>query len=123
MKQGKIYKCDACGCLLEILYDGGGLQCCGNDMQPIQVQSEGEKAPTHKPVIENIQNGIRIKIGSVPHTMDPDHYISWIEVEKDGVVSRKFLKPGEPPSASFSVSGEVTAREFCTTHGYWSSEE
>ena len=85
----------------------------------MEPQTSGEKAPTHKPVIEKTETGIRIKVGSVPHVMDPDHYIPWIEVEKDGKTTRKDLKPGDKPEAEFELDQPDLARAFCTTHGLW----
>lgn len=88
----------------------------------MEPQTQGEKAPTHKPVVEKTEKGVRVIIGQVPHTMDPDHYIPWIEVEKNGQITRKDLKPGEKPEAEFDVTEPDVARAFCTTHGLWSSK-
>jgi superoxide reductase len=44
----------------------------------------------HVPVIEKMRSGIKVKVGSMPHPMEANHYIEWIEVIADGVVYRKF---------------------------------
>ena len=63
-----------------------------------------------------------MKVGSVAHPMDPDHYIEWIELLADGKAYREFLKPGGPPEAVFPVVAETaSAREFCNVHGLWKS--
>jgi superoxide reductase len=73
-------------------------------------------------VIEKTDEGILVKVGSVPHPMEEKHYIEWIELTVDGTVLRKFLKPGDAPEAFFKVSGEVSgAREYCNVHGLWRS--
>lgn len=88
----------------------------------MEPQTQGEKAPTHKPVVEKTENGVKIHVGQVPHTMDPDHYISWIEVEVNGQVTRNDLKPGDKPEAEFEVDQPNVARAFCTTHGLWETK-
>ncbi|MFA6378491.1 MAG: desulfoferrodoxin family protein, partial [Candidatus Omnitrophota bacterium] len=76
----------------------------------------------HVPVIEKIAGGIKVKIGSVPHPMEPDHYIELIEVRTSDEVHRKYLKPGMAPEAIFQVNAEnVKALEFCNKHGLWTS--
>jgi Desulfoferrodoxin len=52
--------------------------------------------------------------------MEEKHYIEWIEIIADGVVYRKFLKPGDKPEAEFCIkAGSITAREYCNLHGLW----
>ncbi len=54
--------------------------------------------------------------------MEENHYIEWIEVVVDGKVCRKFLNPGDPPEADFTLGPEnIKAREYCTIHGLWKS--
>lgn len=74
----------------------------------------------HVPVIEKVDGGIKVAVGSVAHPMEEDHFIEWIEVLVDGKAYCQFLNPGEAPEAFFSVEGEeITAREFCNLHGLW----
>ena len=68
-------------------------------------------------------NGILIKVGSVPHPMDADHWIQFIEViRKDGKVGRKDLNPGDKPEAFFSIKMDeiLQVRQLCNKHGLWS---
>jgi superoxide reductase len=41
----------------------------------------------HVPVIEVSDGTVKVKVGTVPHPMDEDHYIEWIELltEKGGL--------------------------------------
>ena len=74
----------------------------------------------HVPVIEKIDGGYKVKVGSVPHPMEEKHYIEWIELLADGKAYRQFLKPGIPAEAVFSVEADtVSAREYCNVHGLW----
>lgn len=125
MAGNKIYKCNVCGNIVELLYYGGGeLVCCGQPMELMQEKTEDEGLEKHVPVIEKTDKGIKVKVGSVPHPMEEKHYIMWIEVIADGKSCRKFLNPGENPEAEFEVRAEnVIAREYCNIHGLWSSKK
>ena len=76
----------------------------------------------HVPVIEKVDGGVKVKVGSVAHPMEAKHWVEWIEVIADGRSCRQFLKPGQEPEAVFAVSAEkVVAREYCNLHGLWKS--
>jgi len=77
----------------------------------------------HVPVIEKVDGGINVKVGSVPHPMQDEHYIEWIEIIADGKIYRQFLNPGDAAEATFPVEGDkISAREYCNLHGLWKSE-
>ncbi len=117
----EVYKCNVCGNIVEVLHAGSGeLVCCGQPMELLKEKTEDEGQEKHVPVIEKTDTGIKIKVGSVPHPMEENHYIEWIEVIAGGKVYRKFLKPGENPEAEFEIkAGNVEAREYCNVHGLW----
>ena len=74
----------------------------------------------HVPVIEKVDTGYKVKIGSIPHPMEQEHYIEWIELLADGRAYRQFLSPGQAPEATFAIeAAEVSAREHCNKHGLW----
>lgn len=117
-KRNQIWKCNICGNIIDILHEGAdALVCCG---QPMNLQEENKvdaAVEKHIPVIE----GKIVKVGSVAHPMDDDHYIEWIEaVSKSGERSKVFLKPGEEPRAEFCFDVEQ-ARAYCNLHGLWIS--
>lgn len=122
-KVNEIYKCSVCGNMVEVVHAGGGeLVCCG---QPMKLQNAGTTdgaTEKHVPVIEKIEGGYRVKVGSVAHPMLEAHYIEWIELvcTECGKVMRKYLKPGDAPEAVFETKAEkVIAREYCNLHGLW----
>jgi superoxide reductase len=119
----EIYKCELCGNIVEVLHGGRGrLVCCGKPMELLSEKTEDQGQEKHVPVIEKTESGIKVKVGSVPHPMESEHFIEWIEVLANGKVFRKFLKPGEAPEADFQVEqDDVKAREYCTIHGLWKS--
>ena len=117
----QVFKCEVCGHIVEVLHEGQGeLVCCNQPMKLLVAGSVDAAQEKHVPVIEKTEDGIIVKIGSVPHPMEEKHYIEWIEIIADGKAYREFLKPGDAPEATFKVAAEqVTAREYCNLHGLW----
>ena len=120
----EVYKCMVCGNIVEVLHGGAGeLVCCGKPMENLTAKTADEGKEKHVPVIERTEGSIKVKVGSVPHPMEAEHYIEWIEIIADGKAYRQFLNPGDAPKAEFGVeAGSVTAREHCNVHGLWKGE-
>jgi len=117
----QVYKCEACGNIVEVLHGGGGeLVCCGEPMK-LQVENTVDAAKEkHVPVIEKVDGGVKVSVGSVAHPMEESHYIEWVEIIADGEAYRQFLNPGDAPEATFCIQAEqITAREYCNLHGLW----
>jgi len=73
-------------------------------------------------IIEPVENGIKVKVGSNPHPMEGEHYIEWIEIIDGDKTRRHYLNPGENPETVFQAQNPgVTAREYCNVHGLWKS--
>ncbi len=117
----QIYKCEVCGNIVEVLHGGDGeLVCCGEPMELLDEKTADAATEKHVPVIEKINGGYKVKVGSVPHPMEEKHYIEWIELLADGKAYRQFLEPGGEPEAVFNVEADsVSAREHCNVHGLW----
>ncbi len=117
----QIYKCAACGNIVEVLYGGAGnMTCCGSLMGLLDEKTADAATEKHVPVIEKIDGGYKVKVGSVPHPMTDEHLIEWIELLADGKAYRQFLEPGAEPEAVFGVkAASVSAREHCNVHGLW----
>ena len=120
-KRLEVYKCDMCGNIVEVLTGGAGkLVCCGQEMKVFEEKTADSSTEKHVPVIEKIDGGYKVKVGSVPHPMLQEHLIEWIELLADGKAYRQFLEPGAEPEATFNVeAGSVSAREHCNVHGLW----
>ena len=120
----QIYKCGVCGNIVEVLHRGAGkLVCCGKPMQLMQEKAEDAGQEKHLPVVEETSGQLTVKVGSVSHPMEDDHYIEWIEAISDGKAYREFLRPGMSPEAAFQMKADkVTAREYCSLHGLWKKE-
>ncbi|MGC1119905.1 MAG: desulfoferrodoxin [Candidatus Methanofastidiosia archaeon] len=120
-KRLQVYKCNVCGNIVEVLHEGvGQLVCCGQPMELMVPKTEDVGKEKHVPVIQKKKDTITVKVGSVPHPMEENHYIEWIEVIADGRSYRKFLNPGDSPEAEFEItSGTLEVREYCNVHGLW----
>ncbi len=117
----QIYKCPVCGNMVEVIHAGGGeLVCCGQPMELLDEKTADAATEKHVPVIEKIDGGYKVKVGSVPHPMQDEHFIEWIELLADGKAYRKFLNPGDVAEAVFEIKADkVKTREYCNLHGLW----
>ena len=123
----EIYKCEACGNIVEVLHGGAGeLVCCGEPMVLFTENTTDAAVEKHVPVVEKSGNNITVKVGAVAHPMTEEHAIEWIELLVDGQVWRQALKPGDAPEATFCIciaaDAAVSARAYCNLHGLWKGE-
>lgn len=123
VKKKEIYKCDICGNVTEVLTPKDGtLVCCGQEMRLLKENMVEGVSEKHIPVIEKIEGGYKVQVGSVLHPMEEKHYIEWIELVGKEFSYRKFLKPTDKPTAIFKTDEtEVFAREYCNLHELWKS--
>lgn len=120
----EMYKCSICGNLISIVEAGDGHPvCCGKKMDLLKEKGQGEeKGEKHVPVIVHEGEHVIVKVGSVAHPMDADHFIELIQLfDSEGNVYGKRLKPGEKPEAKFHVYNKhgLHARALCNIHGLW----
>jgi superoxide reductase len=89
-------------------------------MACLEEKSADKTVEKHVPLIEKVDGGYRVTVGSTLHPMEEKHFIEWIELIADGSTYRSFLEPGGKPSVFFAVEAEVvSAREYCNLHGLW----
>lgn len=118
-----IYKCQVCGNVVSVIEaHKGTLVCCGEDMIKLEEKTkEQEGKEKHVPVVE----GLKIKVGSIPHPMEETHWIELIQVFVDGkLVVEKRLYPGEKPELELlpKYKGkDLRVRELCNVHGLWTN--
>lgn len=126
VEQLQVYKCDICGNIIEVLNAGPGqLVCCGQPMILMTEKTKDQGMEKHLPVAEGTTQGVKVKVGSIPHPMQEEHYIQWIEVvESCGKVHRRYLKAGDVPEAVFHVCCDLDeVRSYCNLHGHWGSKD
>jgi superoxide reductase len=117
----QVYRCSVCGNIVEVVHASAGtLSCCNQPMELLNENTTDAATEKHVPVLEKIDGGVKVTVGSVPHPMEAEHFIEWIELIVDGKAYHQFLNPGEKPEAVFMVEGEqMSAREYCNLHGLW----
>lgn len=79
----------------------------------------------HVPVVHISGNTVEVEVGSVPHPMQEEHYITGIYIETKLGSQFRRLSPGEEPKASFLLSeGDefIAAYEYCNLHGLWKKD-
>ncbi len=120
--RNEIYLCEKCGNLVEVLEGGPGkLTCCDIEMELMAEKTEDKGMEKHVPVMVEKDGGVMVKVGDVPHPMEDEHHIVFVELFQGEDSCKKFLKPGEAPEAFFegaSIKG-ASAREYCNIHGLW----
>ena len=72
-------------------------------------------------IIAQLKDGdeIIVSVGSVAHPMDDDHYINWIALVNDDVVTRVNLNPNDEPEARFPYTKGSIVYAYCDKHGLW----
>ncbi len=120
-ERSQVYKCEICGNIVEVLHGGKGqLVCCNKPMKRFEENTVDAAKEKHVPVVEKIDGGYKVSVGSVAHPMEDKHYIEWIELMAGDKVYRQYLNPGQTPEATFLIDADnVTAREYCNLHGLW----
>ena len=122
--KNEIYRCNICGNIVEVLHIGvGKLVCCDNPMELLKQRQDGTGVEKHLPVIEKTDEGIKVKLGSIPHPMEENHCIEWVEIISGDEIRRKVLKPGDTPEAEFNIKlddiNQIQIREYCSVHNLW----
>ncbi|SRR3989344_1032157 len=118
-----IYKCEICGDVVEVVESHeGDLVCCGEEMKLMEEKTKEEGLEKHVPVVEVGGNKVKVKVGSVEHPMEEEHWIELIQLFKGNkLIFEKRLYPGEKPEAEFLVEDltNIKAKELCNIHGLW----
>ena len=127
-KKLELYKCEACGNIVEVVLSGEGeLVCCGEPMKLLEAKMHDEMQEKHVPVFEKFgDNEIMVRVGSVEHPMEEKHYIQFIEVysKDEKYIKRKYLHSGEKPELHLKNLdiNSLKAKEYCNIHGLWEAD-
>ena len=123
-QQFQVYKCEICGNIVEVLHSGAGeLVCCGQPMNLLKEQTADWKTEKHVPVVDVMNDSVKITVGSTPHPMTEEHHIEWVDIITTNKVMRHFFNPGDVPEAVFPICEKckdiIKVREHCNVHGLW----
>ena len=121
-----IFKCEKCGSMVIKINDAACTPvCCGDPMTALEPGTSDGAHEKHVPVVEVSGNKVIVKVGEVEHPMMDAHYITFIALETDKGAILRQLKPGEEPSAVFTIGADekvIAAYEYCNLHGLWKAE-
>ncbi len=94
--------------------------CCGKPMELLIEKSNDVGHEKHVPVIDVRDDHISVKIGSIPHPMEEEHYIEWVELITENMVWRIYLKPNDESKVVFPIRlKKFKIRIYCNLHGLW----
>lgn len=121
-----VYQCSKCGNIYEKVYAPCGCTpvCCNEKTQQLEIKTDDPETQKHVPYFERQDGGVLVKVGkNTPHPMEPNHYIVYIQICADGILMRKYLKPGDKPEAFFPTQAKtVVSLALCNKHGLWKYE-
>ena len=116
----KFYICDKCGKMVAIVKDTQAhLMCCGQPMRELIPGTSDASVEKHLPVVEIVDNEVRVTVGSVKHPMTPEHYIEWISIQTNNGNQRKMLTPNQEPSCCFKICSNTEVEAvyaYCNLH-------
>lgn len=122
----ELYKCNICGNIIEVIHPGASqLVCCSIPMEKLHEQSTDDNMQEkHVPIVSFEGENKTVRVGSIPHPMEENHYIIFIEtISPDKkYLKRKYLSYNEEPKAELNKEcnyDNFTARELCNIHGLW----
>ena len=122
----RFFICKHCGNMVGMIHSSGvPLVCCGEEMTELVPNTVDASAEKHVPVIKVDGQKVIVEIGSAPHPMVEEHYITWVYIKTAKGGQRKDLFPGDEPRAEFVLTDDdklESAYEYCNLHGLWKAD-
>ena len=119
----KYYICETCGNIIEKIHDSKvPVVCCGKPMKELIAGTVDASKEKHIPVYEHVEDEIVVRVGSVEHPMEKEHYIMWIAQVTDNRTTRVQLYPEQATETRFPYIKGSTLYAYCNKHGLWKSE-
>lgn len=119
----KFYHCKHCGNIAIKPFDSGvPLVCCGEKMEEVVANSIDAATEKHVPVVTIDGNAVHVEVGSVPHPMIEEHYITFVCLVTEKGYQIAPLTPSDEPQADFALAAGdkvIKAYEYCNIHGLW----
>ncbi|MCQ2351564.1 MAG: desulfoferrodoxin [Paludibacteraceae bacterium] len=119
----KFYYCRHCGNVVVKEVDSGvDMVCCGEKMQELVPNTTDGTVEKHLPVVDSLTDGtLRVKVGSQPHPMTPEHRILFIYLQTKNGGKVKYLDNAKDAVAFFCKCDDkpVAVYEYCNLHGLW----
>ena len=104
---------------------GSNLDLSNINIEEIKAGSTDAALEKHVPVVKEEDGKVLVKVGSIDHPMESNHYIEWIAVVTDRGFQVRYLKPGQVPGCLFLLDPSEIVLEvyaYCNLHGLWKSK-
>lgn len=121
----KLYRCNICGNIVELIVKGKGtLVCCNENMEELVAKTDDVGNEKHVPVVTYNNNILTVNVGSIEHPMEENHHIEFIIISYNNKTKRIDLNPSDKPVGVFEIDEnveEIEVYEYCNVHGLWKS--
>ena len=119
----KFYICKRCGNIVAAVKESGApISCCGQNMVELEAGTTDAAVEKHVPVVEVKDGIVTVTVGSVAHSMAPEHYIEWIAMATDEGNQKVDLRPGDEAKATFEYVKGAKLYAYCNKHGLWTTD-
>ena len=121
----RFYLCPICGKVIGLIHDTKvPTICCGKEMNLLEANTSDGAVEKHIPVceVDKEKGEIVIKVGSIEHPMEEEHYIMWIAQVTDNATTRVQLFPKQTPTIRMEYIKGATIYAYCNKHGLWKSQ-
>jgi len=121
----KFYRCNHCGNMAALIEDVGvPVVCCGEKMSELKPNTVDASVEKHVPIAKLSGDRLDVEVGSAPHPMTEEHYITFVYIATEKGGQRKGLNPSDEPKAAFCFIDDkpVTTFAYCNQHGLWKTE-
>ncbi len=118
----KFYYCTHCGQIVIKVKEGAPMVCCGEVMRELIANTTDAASEKHVPVVSIKCNTATITVGSIPHPMTPDHYISHIIIETNLGYAVRTLSPNDEPKTTYKLNAGEKIKNvyaYCNLHSLW----
>ena len=120
------FVCKHCGNMVGFIHNSGvPIVCCGEQMTQLVPNTVEASTEKHLPDVTVSGDNLKVQIGSTPHPMGDDHYISFVYAETPKGGMRKNLAVGDDPKVSFAFSSDdkpIAVYAYCNLHGLWKTD-
>lgn len=119
MEQLIIKKCEKCNAVIKYIVecdcDNCSIKCCNQDMTTLEVNN-GEITNPHVPLLVKKDKTLYI---TMEHTMEEEHYISNIFIQRDNELIEYTFKPEDEIAFAFPYQSNIKVYALCNKHGLW----
>ena len=121
----RFYVCKICGKVIGLINDTKvPTICCSKEMELLRANTTDATIEKHIPVyeVDKEEGEIVVKVGSIEHPMEKEHYIMWIAQVTDNATTRIQLFPEQVIMVRMKYIKGSTIYVYCNKHGLWNKQ-